>query len=166
MRSGSAPVEVATRRVCATAGCDTVLSRYAPRGTQVCGACEKRLAEEHLAREHPQAHGGAVPEAVPAARPETRQRTELPTHEHFGPTTSSNRAGGRIGWRPADPRTAGAVMVTETCSCQATRYELMRFAGRRLIRRTTADRKVNETEPMPVRDADRLWESLLAGRCR
>lgn len=151
-------------RICASAGCDTCLSRYAPAGLEVCGACEKRLAE---AARLGQGRGQSAARRRPP-RPETPPGAVGAEHAHFGPVVQVARVlGDRIEWRPATPWTTGAIMITETCGCQTPRYELMRLGGRRLIRRTLAQTgATHETAAMPVREASDLWNRLLAGYIR
>jgi len=86
-------------------------------------------------------------------------------HAHFGPAVQIAQVlSDRIEWRPASPWTTGAIMIIQTCGCQTPRYELMRLGGRRLIRRTL-DRTgaTHETAAVPAREADDLWNQLLAG---
>ncbi|MEO5876779.1 MAG: hypothetical protein ABIS86_16925 [Streptosporangiaceae bacterium] len=161
-----------TVRICATPGCGTCLSRYAPAGLDLCAACEKRQTDARLAvdvRDNLSAKDRRAPREA-AVKPVEPPPSRPPPaeHVHFGPIATRNTTPAeRIEWRPASQWNSSATMVAETCGCQRTRYELMRLGGRRLIRRTNGETgAVHETNTLRVSEADALWKLLLSGHSR
>lgn len=72
-------------------------------------------------------------------------------------------------WLSPDRRTARLRVITWTCRCRATLYELCQAGGQGFIRRTfqlEGSPEVHETYRWPIRQASDIWRALLSGEAR
>jgi hypothetical protein len=90
--------------------------------------------------------------------------------EYHGPHVTRRRAGCEsIGWRSMHDRHPKIRVLSHTCECLATFYELCSRGGSYFIRRTVRgpdDRKVTVSPDLPRKRAEDLWWRLLQGLAR
>lgn len=90
--------------------------------------------------------------------------------EYHGPHVEMRRAVCEpIEWRTVQGPPAVVRVLTHTCECRATTYELCGLGGGYFIRRTTRGPSGDRVEESPMLNAGRagrLWFELLRGRAR
>ncbi|SNT57237.1 hypothetical protein SAMN05216276_106620 [Streptosporangium subroseum] len=75
----------------------------------------------------------------------------------------------RLVWREPYQGVTRLRVITWTCRCRATLYELCQTGGQAFIRRTLqldGDRQVHETYRWPIQEAGDVWRALLSGEAR
>jgi hypothetical protein len=75
----------------------------------------------------------------------------------------------RLIWREPCKGVTRLRVITWTCYCRATLYELCHAGGQAFIRRTLQlddNRQVHETYRWPTREAGDVWRALLSGEAR
>ncbi|GAA4187316.1 hypothetical protein GCM10022252_20620 [Streptosporangium oxazolinicum] len=75
----------------------------------------------------------------------------------------------RLVWLTPDRGTARLRVITWTCYCRATLYELCQAGGQGFIRRTLqleGSPAIHETYRWPIRQASDIWRALLSGEAR
>ncbi|WP_406319586.1 hypothetical protein OHA77_19885 [Streptosporangium sp. NBC_01639] len=75
----------------------------------------------------------------------------------------------RLVWRAPYKGVMRLRVVTWTCDCRSTLYELCQAGGQAFIRRTLRHKdatQVHETYRWSIREADDVWRALLSGEAR
>ncbi|AWS40193.1 hypothetical protein [Streptosporangium sp. 'caverna'] len=75
----------------------------------------------------------------------------------------------RLAWLASDKGVTRLRVITWTCQCRATLYELCQAGGQGFIRRTLqldGSPEVHETYRWPIRQASDIWRALLSGEAR